>query len=81
MINAVKWLFDCKKHPANVFIIAFPLFLIGMGSCLWIAWHYWSTRGDFVYALIVFGGLILLAFGLWPIRKPLMQLTQPGSED
>lgn len=72
-IQKIKDFFNWKKNPQNVFYLAIPLFLVGFGSHVAVAYLEWSQNGDPVYAYIMVGALALFAFGLWPVRKQLLK--------
>ncbi len=58
--------FNWKKHPAGVFVLALPLALIGFFSLALKAWLHWKLQGDAVYALMLAVGLLVLAVALIP---------------
>lgn len=53
-------------NPASVFNIAIPLFIIGIGLMASIAYLQYKHNGDIIYTLILAGGLLLFAIGLYP---------------
>lgn len=66
-------------NPASVFNIAIPLFVIGMALMGSIAYLQYKHNGDIVYALILAGGLVLLAIGLYPpylMHKRLKKMSE-----
>lgn len=68
----VDYLFNWKKYPASVFILAAPLAIIGFGSIFLLAILQWKWNSDPWYMVIFMAGMILFGFALWPIRKPLI---------
>jgi hypothetical protein len=49
--NAIDYLFNWKKNPKSVFLLAIPLFIIGMGSQICIG-VIKTMQGDYGYAII-----------------------------
>jgi hypothetical protein len=67
--EAIDHLFNWKKNPASVFLLAAPLAAIGFGLMLALALVHMVVNNDPWY-LVIFGfGMALLGLSLWPIRK------------
>lgn len=67
-------LFNWKKNPASVFLIAAPLAIIGF-SLLFINALLQLTKNNDPWYLVIFAfGILLLGIGLWPIRKLIFKL-------
>ena len=71
---AANELFNWKEHPSSVFLFAVPIALIGFILLGMVAYLHWELDGDPWYAVIVAAGLLLLAVGIWPVRKQLRHL-------
>lgn len=67
--DAVDHLFNWKKNPASVFLLAAPLAAIGFGLMLALALVHMVVNNDPWYLVIFAFGIGLLCLGLWPIRK------------
>jgi len=67
--QAINELFNWKKNPASVFLIAAPLAIIGFGLLFLNAMIHWLHNDDPWFLVIFAFGLFLLGLGLWPIRK------------
>lgn len=72
--ESMNYLFNWEKNPASVFFFAIPLAILGFSLHGLYAFLMWKERGDFIYSLILLGGLVLLGIGLWPVRKRLFSL-------
>ena len=70
-IQQSKDFFNWKKNPHTIFYLAIPLAVVGLGCHAIVAYLQWRDNGDWVYSAILLAGLILLMFGLWPVRKEL----------
>jgi hypothetical protein len=70
--NTLNYLFNWKKNPASVFVLAVPLVIIGFGLMFIMAILQMKLHSDPWYLVIFACGIGLLMLGLWPIRKPLM---------
>ena len=62
-------LFNWKKYPKNIFLIAIPLFALGISCEIMVAYLHWKINGDIAYAYILLAGMAVLGICLWPIRK------------
>ena len=69
IIQALFDLFNWKKYPANVFYIALPLAVLGFICMMHVAILHIKLEHDYIYLYEWFGGMVLLAFGLYhPVR-------------
>lgn len=78
-MNILHKLFNWKRRPSSVFYIAMPLFVIGLGLHLAIAYMHFTLNGDWVYFAVFTCALALFVLALWPLRKQLwLLLTSEG---
>lgn len=61
MKEALHRVFNWKRYPASVFLLAIPLFIIGFGCMGLVAYLQWRVNGDLVYAAIYAVAIIVLA--------------------
>ncbi len=67
--QAIDALFNWKKNPSSVFLIAAPLAIIGFGLLFLNAMIHFVKNNDPWYLVIFAFGIFLLGLRLWPIRK------------
>lgn len=69
--ESLNYLFNWKKNPASVFLFAVPLAFAGFFLHGWYAYLMWKVNGQWGYSVIVLVALVVLAIGIWPVRKRL----------
>ena len=65
MVKSLSNIFNWKKHPSNVFLIALPLLAMGAFSAFSVAYLSYMEEGDYWYAIIL---LVFLIFAYLPFR-------------
>jgi hypothetical protein len=82
-MNPFRWLFDWKRHPGRVFILAIPLALSAMSMMLWVAIAHARYHGDYWYLAIWGAGMLVLAChpAIWlAVRAAHFSKPVPGKE-
>lgn len=68
-MRAIKEVLNWKKHPANVFLLALPLAVLGFALLSLKAYLHYRLAGDWVYALIYLTGVVVFVIALLPLWR------------
>lgn len=70
-MNPFRWLFDWKRHPSRVFLLAGPLAFGALSMMLWVAIAHARYGGDYWYLGMWIAGVLVLACNpaMWAIIR------------